>query len=149
MATPDIQRIADRLAIDDLLTAYTRAIDTGDWDRLDAVFTPDARIDYRASGGIAGAYPEVKAWLAKVLPMFPKRQHVLAQRDVVIDGDGARVTAYFLNPMLVSRDGAPEQLWEFGGYYHHRLVRTADGWRSEELVEEIVWKRGMPGAPEA
>jgi hypothetical protein len=146
MVTPDTSYIADRLAIDDLLTAYTRAIDTGEWDRLDAVFTPDARIDYRASGGIEGTYPEVKAWLAKVLPMFPKRQHIIAQREVVVDGDMARVTAYFLNPMIVSRPGTPEQLWEFGGYYHHRLVRTAGGWRSEELVEEIVWKRGAPGA---
>ena len=38
------------------LTSYTRAIDTGDWDRLDAVFTPDASIDYTSTGGIAGAY---------------------------------------------------------------------------------------------
>ena len=146
MAVPDIRHLADRLEIDDLLTRYTRAIDTGEWDRLDAVFTPEARIDYTASGGIAGAYPEVKAWLAKVLPMFPKRQHVIAQREVELEGDRARVTAYFLNPMVMSRPDAADELWEFGGYYHHRLVRTDAGWRSEELVEEIVWKR-TPGAP--
>ena len=141
MALPDIQRLTDRLEIDDLLTRYTRAIDTGAWDRLDDVFTRDARIDYTASGGIAGAYPEVKAWLAKVLPMFPKRQHLIAQREVELEGDRASVTAYFVNPMIISRPDAGDQLWEFGGYYHHRLVRTDAGWRSDELVEEIVWKR--------
>jgi hypothetical protein len=26
-----------------------------------------------------------------------------------------------------------------GGYYHHRLVRTADGWRSRNLREENLW----------
>ena len=28
----DVQLISDRLEIADLLTRYTRAIDTGDWD---------------------------------------------------------------------------------------------------------------------
>jgi hypothetical protein len=138
----DIQQIADRIEIDDLLTRYTRAVDSGDWDQLDDVFTTDARIDYTATGGIAGAFPEVKAWLAKTLPMFPRRQHIVAQRDVSLEGDSARVVAYFLNPMVIERPAAPERLWEFGGYYRHRLVRTDAGWRSRELVVELVWKRG-------
>ena len=143
----DVQTLSDRLDIDDLLTRYTRAIDTGEWDRLDEVFTPDARIDYTATGGIEGAYPEVKAWLAESLPMFPRRQHVLAQKEVELgadgDPDGARVTAYFLNPMIFAEADGTELLWEFGGFYHHRLVRTPDGWRSRELVEELCWKRGL------
>jgi hypothetical protein len=47
--------------------------------------------------------------------------------------------------MVLEQTDGPELLWEFGGYYHHRLVRTPDGWRSRELVEELVWKRGVPG----
>ncbi len=140
---PDLQTLADRLAIDDLLTRYTRAIDTGAWDRLDAVFTPDARIDYTATGGIAGRFPEVKAWLAENLPLFPRRQHVLGQKEVELDGDAAAVTAYFLNPMVLPREDGGELLCEFGGLYRHRLVRTAQGWRSSELVEELCWKRGL------
>jgi SnoaL-like protein len=144
---PDLQTLSDRLEIDDLLTRYTRAIDTGEWDRLDEVFTPDAHIDYTTTGGIEGTYPEVKAWLAENLPMFPRRQHVIAQKEVELgvdgDGDRARVTAYFLNPMILPQQDGTELLWEFGGLYHHRLVRTADGWRSRELVEELCWKRGV------
>jgi hypothetical protein len=142
----DPRVLADRLEIDDLLTGYTRAIDTGEWDRLDAVFTPDAEIDYTSTGGIAGGYPEVKAWLAQNLPMFPRRQHLLGQKEVVLAGDPAdtaRVTAYFLNPMVLPQSDGSELLWEFGGLYHHDLVRTGDGWRSRRLVEELVWKRGL------
>ena len=141
----DLRAVADRLAIDDLLTTYTRAIDTGEWDRLDAVFTPDATIDYTATGGVAGGYAEVKAWLAETLPMFPRRQHVLGQKEVVLAGDpagSASVTAYFLNPMVLPRDDGTEAVWEFGGLYHHELVRTDAGWRSRRLVEELCWKRG-------
>ena len=140
----DLRTLADRLQIDDLLTSYTRAIDTGDWDRLDAVFTPDATIDYTSTGGIAGSYPEVKAWLAENLPMFPRRQHVLGQKEVRLDEQGgtAQVTAYFLNPMVLPQADGSELLWEFGGLYHHELVRVGDGWLSARLVEELCWQRG-------
>jgi hypothetical protein len=137
---PDVQLLSDRLEIADLLTRYTRAVDTGEWDLLDQVFTADARIDYTATGGIEGDFPAVKAWLAEVLPMFSRRQHVLGQSEVVVDGDRATVTAYFLNPMVLPQDGG-ERLWEFGGYYRHELTRTPEGWRSSRLVEELAWKR--------
>lgn len=139
----DSLQISDRLEIEDLLVRYTRAIDTGEWDRLDEVFTPDAAIDYTESGGIAGSYPEVKEWLAQMLPLFPRRMHMLGQREVVVDGDTATVTAYFDNPMVMPRPDGTEQIVEIGGLYHHELVRTEAGWRSRRLVEELVWKRGI------
>jgi hypothetical protein len=139
----DLRQISDRLEIEDVLIRYTRAIDTGEWDRLDTVFTPDAAIDYTQTGGIADAYPVVKAWLAENLPIFPRRQHTLGQVESVVDGDEATVAAYFTNPMILPQQDGSELLWEFGGIYHHRMLRTADGWRSRELLEELVWKRGM------
>lgn len=144
----DLQQISDRLEITDLLTRYTRAVDTAEWDLLDGVFTPDAHIDYSATGGAVGSFPEIKAWLAEALLIFPRRQHLLGQVDSRIAGDTAAVTAYFLNPMVfspkdrVGQDGS-EEIWEFGGFYHHRLLRTSAGWRSRELVEELSWKRGL------
>lgn len=137
----DVDDVVARLEIEEVLIRYTRAIDTGDWDRLDTVFTPDAAIDYTQTGGIAGDYPTVKAWLAEMLPLFPRRLHVLGQADIRRDGDRAEVAAYFTNPMVLPQPDGTEQLWEFGGIYHHDLVRTSDGWRSRRLLEELVWKR--------
>ena len=140
----DTQQISDRLEILDVLTRYTRAIDTGDWERLDTVFTPDAQIDYTESGGIAAAYAEVKPWLAEVLPaFFPKRMHTLGQVAIDLDGDEARVSAYFHNPMPMDDGAGGTKVVEYGGIYHHQMVRTPDGWRSRELHEEIVWTRGL------
>ena len=139
----DLDQISDRLEIEVLLTRYTRAIDTGDWDRLDEVFLPDAQIDYTATGGIAGSYEQVKPWLAEMLPIFPRRMHALFQIDSQIDGDEATIAAYFHNPMLLQNPDGSEVLVEFGGIYHHDLVRTPNGWRSRKLLEELVWKRGM------
>jgi hypothetical protein len=143
------QRHVDRLDIEEVLIRYTRAIDTGDWDALDRVFTPTAEIDYTESGGIADTYPAVKTWLAEVLPaFFPKRMHSLGQVDIVLDGDQAQCTAYFHNPMPMPDAGGADgavgaKVVEFGGLYHHTMVRTAEGWRSRRLHEEIVWTRGL------
>lgn len=137
----DLQTISDRIEIDDLITSYTRAVDTLDWARFDTVFTPDATIDYTASGGIRGSREEVREWLAQTLPMFTRMQHYVAQKEVVLDGDTARVRVYLLNPMQIDQpDGSPWQM-DVGGYYLHQLVRTPAGWRSRELVEELAWDR--------
>ena len=140
----DLQEISDRMEIEGVLIRYTRGIDTGEWDLLDTVFTPDAEIDYTESGGIADTYPAVKPWLAEVLPaFFPKRMHSLAQIAVTFDGAEALATAYFHNPMPMDDGAGGTKVVEFGGLYHHTLVRTAGGWRSRKLHEEIVWKRGL------
>ena len=140
----DLQELSDRAEIQGALVRYTRAIDSGEWDRLDTVFTADAQIDYTSTGGIAAAFPEVKSWLAQMLPLFPRRMHSLAQVDIDFREDQtAIVAAYFHNPMGLPQDEGPDHLVEFGGIYHHEFVRTPDGWRSRRLLEELVWKRGM------
>lgn len=138
------QDIADRLAIDDLLTRYTMAVDGADWDQLDTVFTPDAVIDYTSAGGVRGSRDEIKAWLAEALAPFPVRQHLIANKRVELDGDRATVRAYFYNPMMITGPGGSSHATPGGGYYNHRLVRTAEGWRSVELIEEEVWRTGLP-----
>lgn len=141
----DLQQISDRLEIADVLTRYTIAIDTGEWDLLDSVFTPDAEIDYTESGGIAGGYAEVKAWLAEMLPIFPQRMHTIGQVAVELSapGDEAEVAAYFDNPMLLPDGSGGHSVVEIGGIYRHTMVRTPHGWRSRRLHEQIVWKRGL------
>jgi hypothetical protein len=144
--TIDAAELSDRAEINDALIRYTVAVDTGEWGRLDTVFTPDARIDYSESGGTVGTFPEVKAWLAENLPAFSrKRMHSLAQVAINFANtrDEARVTAYFHNPMLVPDGEGGERLVEVGGLYHHTFVRTADGWRSRRLHEQLVWTRGF------
>lgn len=149
----DLAELSDRAEIHDLLARYTLAVDAHEWDRLDAVFTPDAHLDYTESGGPADRYPVVKEWLAANLPLFSQHYlHTLGQ--MVVDfvpapggsgeeaSDEAEVTAYFHNPMRIANGGG-ERIVEVGGRYRHRLVRTFEGWRSRRLHEEVVWTRGF------
>ena len=137
----------DRISMDDLLTRYATAIDSLDWELLDAVFTNDARIDYRSSGGIEGSYPEVRRWLAEVLPLFDVTQHHVLNREFDRSNDGLHARSCFLNVNRLELEGKPS-LFTVGGRYHDRLVNTADGWRIAQRVEHTLWwDNPLPGLP--
>jgi len=139
----DVQRISDELEITALLNTYARAVDTKDWDLYRSVFTDDAHIDYSSAGAAAGIRDEVADWLAQGFATIPMSMHYITNIESQIDGDTARVRAMFYNPMqLPGMTG----LSYCGGYYHHDLVRTADGWRSRSLREENAWFVNAPGA---
>ena len=132
----DLQALSDRLEIQELLARYARAVDTKDWDLWKSVFTADAHVDYASAGGTVGERDEVAAWLEAALAPFPMTQHYITNVEVELDGDRADVRAMFYNPMQFP--GATE-LSYCGGSYRHDMVRTADGWRSERLVEQNDW----------
>ncbi|MCX8070957.1 MAG: nuclear transport factor 2 family protein [Candidatus Binatia bacterium] len=130
------QQLADRLEIQDLLTRYATALDTRDWDLFTRCFTPDATIDYTAVGGIKGSLPVVRAWLAEVFARFAMTQHMVSNFDVRIDGDTAECRSCLFNPMGITDEDGNLVVFFEGGYYHDRLVRTAEGWRIRERVEQ-------------
>jgi hypothetical protein len=144
----DLAAIADRLDIEELLSRYAWALDSKEFDRLDEVFTPDAHLDYESSGGVAGAYPEVKAWLAGILPHFPAYQHYVTNKLVTIDGDRAESRSALYNPMVMKRPDGSRGIFFVGAEYHDQLVRTPSGWRIRDRVEHSIWTDGeFPAAP--
>lgn len=137
----DLQRLSDRAEITDVLTTYTRAVDRKQYAAAAAAFTEDAVLDYSSAGGPVAGPAEALAWVAEMMGHFDRWQHVLGQLEYTFDGpDRARVTAYFTNPMVLV-EGEAEKIVEVGGYYHHELVRTPDGWRSTHMVDDLVWTR--------
>jgi len=138
MAAMTLQDIADRIEIDDLLTRYATALDAKDWELFATCFTPDAFIDYTGAGGIKGALPEVRDWLAQVMAGFPMTQHLVTNRAVHITGDTATSRSCLFNPMGL-RDGDGLAVFLEGGYYRDKLVRTPAGWRIAERIEEPTY----------
>jgi SnoaL-like domain len=136
--------ISDRLEIQQLMTIYSNAIDRRDFDRLDTVFTPDAYIDYRAMGGIDGRYLEVKAWLGPALKSFPRYYHLIANTEIVLAGDDATSRTVCFNPMEVPLPQGGSQVMFLGLWYVDKLVRTPDGWRITERVEEACYQHNVP-----
>ncbi|MCV7279682.1 nuclear transport factor 2 family protein [Mycolicibacterium flavescens] len=132
-----LEEISDRLEIQQLLIDYSTAIDQKRFDDLDRVFTEDAYIDYRVTGGVDGRFPDVKAWLKDVLPNFPAYYHMLGNVDIRVSGNHATSRAICFNPMVMGgahKDGAP--IYFVGIWYVDEFIRTADGWRMSRRVEE-------------
>src|SRR6476469_447054 len=96
----DPQELRDRQEIVDLITRYTRAVDTKTFDPVD-VFTDDAVLDYSAAGGPATKPAEALAWVAEMMQVFDRWQHTIGQVSIELDADTATATAYFLNPMVL------------------------------------------------
>jgi hypothetical protein len=129
-----LEEISDRFEIQQLMIDYSNAIDQKQFDDLDRVFTPDAYIDYRVTGGIDGRFPEVKAWLKEVLPNFPAYYHMLGNFDVRIDGDKASSRTICFNPMVFNAE--EKQILFVGIWYVDEFIRAAEGWRMSKRVEE-------------
>ena len=145
----DAQEVADRIEISGLLTRYSTAIDSKQFDLLDDVFTEDALIDYSsAMPDVRGNRAEMKQWLSEVLAMFVMTQHLVSNTEFEIDGDRAATRTMFFNPMGWQDDKGEMQVFFVGGYYNDKLARTGAGWRIVERIEESAWTTGArPGAP--
>ncbi len=146
MAPPDVE-VADRFELDDLLTRYAAAIDGLDWELLDTVFSEHAHLDYRSAGGVEGTYPDVRRWLAEVLPIFDVTQHLVVNREFSTKDGAVRARSCFLNVNRLKVAGEP-WLFTVGGRYHDQMARTPAGWRITNRVEETLWwENPMPGLP--
>jgi ketosteroid isomerase-like protein len=142
----DLQEISDRLEIQELIARYCHAIDHFELDALDSIFTENAVLDYTAFEAPRCGLQEMKVFLADVLAMHSSYYHLAATSTITIDGDTAECHTICHNPMVLRRDGRPDLLYVCGLWYHDDLVRTPEGWRIAERVEEKCYLATMPDA---
>jgi hypothetical protein len=140
----DLDEVAARLEIADLLARYSYAIDFRQWDELDAMFTDDAVVDYTATGGVRGSVAEIKAFVASAFAGVHRSQHLMGSMAITVDGAAGTATARTMchNPMVFAGAGGqqdPGRLAYFGIWYHDRLVRTDAGWRIAERTQEQAY----------
>jgi hypothetical protein len=124
--------IEDRLAIEDLIAAYSWALDTGDVEALVACFMPDARMVeevfeepdiWEGHDGIRGIAEHYRN-----APGFPGRQHHVTQIQYFPQEDGSVKMRSFA--FVTECEGEPPYLLRFTGWYDDHVVKDADGaWR--------------------
>ncbi len=149
IGVPAPATVADHLAIQDVLYAYADGIDGRDWSLVSTVFTDDAHLDYRGSGGPAGTRPEVVDWIRTSLSPMGASQHVITNVRIRVDGDEAHAVSQLTNPLLLSDDAADVPALLLGGRYVDRLRRTEQGWRIAHRVQAIDWQTTITAAPGA
>ncbi|OBI65089.1 hypothetical protein A5667_27255 [Mycolicibacterium fortuitum] len=135
--------VSEHSEISALLYRYARAVDSKDWELYRSVFTEDAVIDYSSAGAVVGARDDVVEWFAANFGVIRWTMHYITNIEILESGAGtATVRAMFYNPMQLP---GMTEMSACGGYYHHQLVRTPDGWRSRSLREENLWFTNAPG----
>ena len=129
----------------ELAINYANAIDSRDWDRLDALFLPDAWFDATAVGGIAGHYPEIKQWLAKSLLSFRSTMHFVGNFEYQLNGDTATGQIACINPMVLpSVIPGYRRTIVVGLWYEDEYQLTGDGWRIRSRRERKSFTLNEP-----
>jgi len=134
-----VSELQDHHDIVELTHDYCWALDSGDWDALRAVFTPDVVTDL-GDGGQNGI-DEVIARVSSALSVFDVTQHLVGTHQVRIDGDTATCRCY-----LQAQHVRPtKEKLMVGARYEDECVRTADGWRIARRRIVPMWTEGKGG----
>lgn len=135
-------RVADHLAIQDLVSSYAYAIDDRDWVRWEALFTPDARIDYTAAGGIAGTPADVGAWMPGAMAIFTFTLHTTATHEIRFTGpEAATGRVHVFNRNGVDWEGAAE-VFDVSAVYEDAYRRVGGAWRIAGRTERTLCLTG-------
>jgi hypothetical protein len=139
--------MSDRFEIQDLCYRYAEIIDSKDFDALRSdVFTEDAHIDYSVFGGSVGNLEETISFLKAALTteLFPNHQHLNANIQVQVNGDEARGRVMCFNPQEINLPDGGSQVFVCGLWYLDTYIRTGQGWRIRERVEERSYVFNAP-----
>jgi hypothetical protein len=107
------------------------------------IFTPDAYIDTASSAASTGVTRRSK-WLAEVLPNFPNYCHLVGNIAVTVKGNTATGRTLCINPMDTKLPGGGLQVMFLGLWYVDKFIRTPEGWRMTERVEEGCFQHNVP-----
>lgn len=137
--------LVDRAAIVDLTVRYTWALDSKNWDDLDNVFLAEATAFLTEElSGVAA----IKERVTRALSHLDESQHIVANHQIVIDGDRASCRCY-LQAQHVRRSAHGGPNFIVAGRYHDQLIRKAAGWRIARRELVIMWTEGNPAVARA
>ena len=138
MATSN-EAIADIQRILELQNRYSYSIDSGNYDKLDAMFTPDAI--YHFVTGSTNNIEALKSTIQDALNPLTTSQHINGNQWAEIEGDRATAGCYFTVHMY--KEGlADGEHFEMGGRYDDELLRTSEGWQFSKRAITILWSEG-------
>jgi ketosteroid isomerase-like protein len=132
-----LQRLVDRLDIQDTMTMYATASDAKDFVRLRACFTDDARARYGVESEWLVGGDQIVAWLGGAFAPLDWGHHLVSVYGVDIEGDQATALMYLLSHQTVS--GAPDEVLSMTAKYRNTLRRSGGRWQIAQLDLEVGW----------
>jgi hypothetical protein len=139
MSAGELLADADEAAIIRLTHDYCWALDTGDYEALRQVFTPDctARL-----GGNQSNVDEVIARVSAALGPLDDSQHMVSTHQIRRWDDGTVTGRCYLHAQHILAGVAGGDQYIVAGRYEDRYVRTDEGWRIAERELVVMWTAG-------
>jgi len=134
--TPNVEELADRLAIQEVLFTHSRGIDRLDQTAIEAAYWPEAQVAY---GAFDGRAHDFAAMVVQVLRAgFELTQHAVSNTLITFFGDQARSESYVSAYHLLN--GAEGEMF-FSGRYLDVHEKRGDCWKMLHRQVVMDWSR--------
>jgi hypothetical protein len=149
MDNNQLQELADRTEIAEVIYRYSTGVDSKDWDLFRTCFTDPVKADFTSTFAPAPRTFPLDTWIRvvqKTVGPFKLTQHYNSNVTIKVNGDEASAVAYVKARHLRAdnADGNGKNFWDVGGYYTDRMVRTPQGWKIASIKFTQIWSEGQP-----
>jgi hypothetical protein len=139
-AIPDLEELAHRLAIQEVLATHSRGVDRADEAVLKSCYWPDAEVAYGGFNGSAWQFCEM---LPQSIRRFAATQHSISNVLIRRVGDVARVETYVTAyHYLADADGGDTEM-TFLGRYLDLMERRGDCWKIRHRRVLMDWNQNV------
>lgn len=137
----DLDALASRLEIQNVVSGYAHAVDRRDFDAVRECYHPDAYDDHgRYKGGVDGLIDYMHALASKLVSTY----HLMGTPYIELDGDVARVETFSIYRRELIGDDHPVLS---GLRYADRFERRDGRWRIAERLVILDWEHLAGGPP--
>jgi len=136
---PDPAQLADRQAIQDVLSSHSRGLDRHDSNLLQSCYWPDAQVDYGAYKG--PAHPFAELVIPALDSQYELTRHCLSNTLVEFCGDRALTESCVTAGHLLA--GAEQEML-FSGRYLDNLEKRDGSWKILHRRVVMDWSRTHP-----
>lgn len=136
---PNPDRVADRLAIEDILALHSRGLDRQDSAAIQAAYWPDAEVDYGSYKGGAHAFAELV--VAALGQQYELTRHSLSNTLIAFSQNDACSESNVTAGHLLT--GAEEEML-FYGRYLDRLEKRDGQWKILHRQVVMDWSKRLP-----
>jgi SnoaL-like protein len=145
-----VRQLEDRVQISEQVIKYAMGVDRRDWAMFAGCFTDPVYADFSA-GGIPAATvsrTDLVARVSTALNGFTATQHISPNHVIEFDiSDPDRAVCYsYMYAQHLLRGSGNGEFYLLRGSYTNHMLRTADGWRIERIIQHRGWEYGNTSA---
>lgn len=143
----EIRILKDINDIKDLKSRYFRALDTKNWDALEATLSPDVSTSYSNGKLVFHGPKEVTDYFKEVMPATEITLHQGHNPEITIESETVAWGKWYLQDILIFTEGNPYAGTQIQGsaIYTDKYVKVDGQWLIQETgylrVYEEMWQR--------